>query len=200
MMKLITESNFDIKVEKDDKKLYITGLFSSAEKKNNNGRIYPKSILEREISKLQVGCKDKTVLGELSHPTERAETLFEKAAIMIEDLSWKGNDVYGKAKVLNTPNGFILRGLIKDGVKVGISSRGLGEVNEDGSVKDSLKLLTYDMVQNPSNIGSWVNGIYEGKEFNLIDVKKSELSEEEKREAEEYHYKKIMEFLNCLKG
>lgn len=168
MAKLITESNFEILTESDQKKnLYITGIFSSAEKKNKNGRIYPKGLLEREITKLQEMTKQGTVIGELSHPESRAESLLKEAAICTEELWWENNNVMGRSKVLqNTPNGYILKGLIEDGVKIGISSRGLGTVNEETKeVNEDFSLICYDCVSNPSNFGSWVDGILEGKEF-----------------------------------
>ena len=171
-LKLITESTFDIQIteSKEDKSLYIMGVFSSAEVKNGNGRIYPKNILEREIEKIQEGIKNRTCLGQLSHPTDSPETDLEKAAIVTEEVTWKGDDIYGRAKVLNTPCGNILKGLISDGVKVGISSRGLGTVSESGQVNSDFRLLTWDIVSNASNPKSkWVNGVYEGKTFTVID-------------------------------
>jgi hypothetical protein len=179
-MKLITENSWDVVANNDEKKnMYIVGIFSSAETKNANGRIYPKRILEREINKfINDKVKNKCAIGQLNHPTTPEGDL-EKAAILVESLEWKGVNVVGKAKILNTPCGNIVKNLLNDGVRIGVSSRGLGDVNESGIVEDTFNLLTYDIVANPSNIGSWVNGIYEGREY-LTD---QEIEKRAKKEA-----------------
>lgn len=202
-LKLITEASyqFEIKESAEDKKLYIMGVFSSAEKKNRNGRIYRREILEREIKKLKEGpVPNKTCLGQINHPEDNPETNLEKAAIVVEDLEWKEDDVYGKARVLNTPSGKILRNLIEDEVTIGISSRGLGEVSESGEVKDSYQLLSYDVVANPSNHGSWVNGIYEGRTFTIEDSNISKPSDEEIQEFLKEHEKKVWQVLKSFRG
>jgi hypothetical protein len=182
-MKLITETSWDIQQlfeEKSGKDLYVVGIFSSAEIKNSNGRVYPRNILEREISKyMDEKVKQKCAIGQLNHPTSPEGDL-EKAAILVEQLEWKSNNVMGKAKVLTTPSGQIVRSLISDGVKIGISSRGLGDVSESGIVEDTYNLLTYDIVSNPSNIGSWVNGIYEAQTFGVEKVDNSKILEAKK--------------------
>jgi len=201
-LKLITESNYNLEIaESTDKKdLYIMGIFSSAETRNENGRVYPKNILEREIEKIQEAVKRKTCLGQLEHPTDSPETMLEKAAIMVEDVKWKGHDVYGKAKVLTTPHGQILRNLINDGATIGISSRGLGEVSESGHVKESYRLLTWDCVANPSNQTSWVQGIYEGKEFTIPEYGVSEPTEDEIKAVLKEHEQKIWQVLKSFRG
>lgn len=167
MAKLITENSFELElVESKNKKPYIVGIYSTAELKNNNGRIYKKDILEREIKKVQEKAKNNTLWGELSHPPN-PEISADRIAILTQKLEWRGNDVYGKAKILDTPMGKIAETLIKEG-KLGISSRGLGSVSENGTVNEDFNLITYDLVTDPSNSPSWVNGIYEGKEFGKI--------------------------------
>lgn len=200
-VKLITETsfNFEIKESKEDKRLYIMGTFSSAEKQNKNGRVYPKNILEREINKLWEAIKNRTCLGQMGHPEDSPETDLEKAAIITEDLQWKENDVLGKARVLNTPSGNTLRNLIEDNVTIGISSRGLGTVNENGTVNEDFQLLTYDCVANPSNKGSWVNGIYEGREFTIPDGEIERLTESEVKEFLKDHEKKIWQVLKNIR-
>lgn len=167
-LKLITETQTqDIMTESKDKDLFIYGVFSSAEVKNNNGRTYKKNILEREIKKVMEKVSNKSLYGELSHPSS-ADINLERAAILIEDLDWKENDVYGKAKVLKTPKGEIIKGIIESGGRFGISSRGLGTVSENGYVDESFNLITWDAVGDASNPASeFVNGIYEGKEFSI---------------------------------
>jgi hypothetical protein len=88
----------------------------------------------------------------------------DKIALRTTQLEWKGNDVYGKAKILDTPMGNIAKTLVKEGA-MGISSRGLGTVNDDGYVNEDFHLITWDLVTDPSNKPSWVNGIYEGQDF-----------------------------------
>ena len=166
-MKLITETSFDFEIteSKGSKDMYVVGIFSSAGVKNNNGRIYDKKILEREINKIQEKVKSKSLFGELSHP-ESPGINPDKIAILTTQLEWKGNDVYGRSKILDTPMGNIAKTLIKEG-RMGISSRGLGTVNESGHVNEDFNLLTWDLVTEPSNQTSWINGIYEGKEFGV---------------------------------
>lgn len=166
-MKLITETSYDFElIESKSKGVHIVGIYSSAEQKNNNNRIYKKDILEREVTKAQDKIKSKTLWGELGHPPN-PEINPERIAILTTMLEWKGSDVYGKSKVLDTPQGEIAKTLIKEG-KMGISSRGLGSVSEDGYVNEDFNLITWDMVTDPSNHPSWVNGIFEGKEFGEI--------------------------------
>lgn len=169
-MKLITETSFDISCNEDTdcKDLYIEGIFSTANVKNINGRIYTKSILEREINRLMEKISKKCCFGELTHPPN-AEINLDKVAILIEELEWIDDNVYGKAKVLDTPMGNIAKTLIREG-NLGISSRGLGSVNEDNTVNEDFMLLTYDLVADPSNKPSWVKGIYEGAEFTIPDT------------------------------
>ena len=174
-MKLITETSFDLTInESKSKGMHVVGIFSSAELKNNNGRIYAKALLEREVSKFRNKIDNKSAFGELGHPNQ-PEINPEKIAILIEKLEWRNNNLYGKAKVLDTPSGRIAQTLIKEG-KMGISSRGLGTVNEDSYVNEDFQLLTYDLVSEPSNDPSWLDGIWEAKEYNLAeaDNKKAE--------------------------
>jgi len=171
-MKMITESNYDITTSinesKDGKKeLFIQGIFASAEEQNLNGRTYPKPLLEREVHKILSKVNDGSLLGEMQHPTSRSEIDLNEACIKITELNWQGNHVYGKAKVLtHCPKGALLEGLLKDSVKLGISSRGLGTVSEAKIVNDDFNLLTWDVVSGPSNRSSFVNGILESVEFN----------------------------------
>lgn len=163
---LITESSQDIELwESKDKTPYIVGVFASAEVKNANGRKYRKDILDREVEKFVAEkVNTKTAWGELSHP-ESSEINLDRAAIIIEGLEWKGNDVIGKAKILSTPMGQTVKALMKDG-NIGISSRGLGTVNESGYVNEDFSLLCWDVVADASNPGSrFMNGILEGRTF-----------------------------------
>jgi hypothetical protein len=164
-MKLITEMSYDFEISegKKDGDMFAVGIFSSAELKNNNKRMYKKSILEREVGKVQEKVEKKCLWGELGHPPN-PEVNPDKIALRTTQLEWRGNDLYGKAKILDTPMGQIAKTLVKEG-QMGISSRGLGTVAEDGYVNEDFHLITWDLVTDPSNNPSWVNGIYEGTEF-----------------------------------
>jgi len=168
-MKLITETSYDFElIESKSKGVNIVGIYSTAELKNNNNRVYKKDILEREIERVQEKVKNGTLWGELGHPPY-PEINPERIAILTTELHWRGNDLYGKSKVLETPMGEIAKTLVKEG-KMGISSRGLGTVSEDGYVNEDFNLITWDMVTDPSNHPSWVNGVYEGRDWVLPNM------------------------------
>lgn len=164
-MKLITEMSYEFDIVEEDKGggVHIVGIFSTAEIENNNGRKYKKELLEREVDKIAPKLDNKSLWGELGHPPN-PEINLDKIAILTKELKWEKENLYGKSKVLDTPMGNIAKTLIKEG-KIGISSRGLGTVGDDGYVNEDFKLLTYDLVTDPSNNPSWVKGIYEDKEF-----------------------------------
>ena len=164
IMKLITETSYDFELsESKSNGLHIVGIFSSADIENNNKRKYKKDILEREVGKVQEKIEKGSLWGELGHPPN-PEINPDKIAILTNKLEWKGGHLYGKAKVLDTPMGNIAKTLVKEG-NMGISSRGLGTVSEDGYVNEDFNLITWDLVTDPSNNPSWVNGIYEGQEW-----------------------------------
>ena len=183
-VKLITESSWDVKLyESSDKSLKIVGIFSTAEVENANSMKYNKDILVREARKLDSKIQKKCAWGELSHPAS-PEVNPERISHIIESLEWKGPNLFGKAKILNTPMGKVAQELIREG-SVGISSRGLGTVNSDGFVNEDYKLVTYDIVLEASNPGSaFVQGILENKEFEVIEQPSMELVEKAKKEYE----------------
>lgn len=174
-LKLITETTFDVSVtsemneETSKKTMYIEGIFSAADTMVKNGRKYPKKVLEREVDKfIKEKVKTNTSLGETNHPP-RPDVDLNEASIMITELEWKGSNLWGRAKVLSNDRGRNLQALINDGVRVGISSRGLGTVNEQTKeVNEDFQLKTWDIVANPSLGSAWMNGIYEGCEFETV--------------------------------
>lgn len=187
---LITEVSHDFEVsESKSNGVHIVGIFSSAELKNNNERRYKRSILEREVGKVTEKIEKKSLWGELGHPPN-PEINPDKIAILTTQLEWKGNDVYGKAKVLDTPMGNIARTLVKEG-NMGISSRGLGTVADDGYVNEDFNLITWDLVTDPSNNPSWVNGIYEDKTW-AIEVPNTV------EEAEKAHRQQIWQVIENI--
>lgn len=174
-MFLITEDNFNdinsghiIEESTGKKNYYVKGVFLQAEQKNRNGRIYPTNILEREVKRFTNDyISKKRALGELNHPQEPTINP-ERACQLIESLTKQGDGWVGKAKILSTPMGNLVKGLIDDGVQLGESSRGLGTLRESDGVKyvnEDYYMSTIDVVSDPSAPEAWVNGIFEGKEF-----------------------------------
>ena len=178
-MLLITEDNFNeinsghvIDESTNKKNYYVEGIFLQAEQKNRNGRIYPTSILEREVNRFtNEYINNKRALGELNHPQEPTINP-ERACQLIESLTKQGDNWVGRAKILSTPMGNLVKGLIDDGVQLGESSRGLGTLREDNGIKyvnEDFYMSTIDVVSDPSAHEAWVNGIFEGKEFYMGD-------------------------------
>ena len=175
-MKLISEYN-DYKVspviieqnEKGEKEYYIEGVFMQSEIKNRNGRIYPKNIMEKEVNRYRKEFIEKDrAFGELGHP-EGPTINLDKVSHLIQSLTLEGKNYVGKAKILSTPNGQIVKNLIDDGAKLGVSSRGLGSLESKGNaqyVKDDFQLATAgDIVADPSAPEAFVEGIMEGVEW-----------------------------------
>jgi hypothetical protein len=174
-MKLITETNQDIKFlteKKEDgtKNIYIEGIFMQAEKPNRNGRTYGRGIMEREVQRYQDLINEKRSLGELGHPPNPSINL-NQVSHLITGLKFEGNDIHGKAKILDTPMGKIAKNFIEEGVRLGVSSRGLGSVklNKEGinEVQDDFHLATVDIVADPSAPDAFVQGIMESAEWIL---------------------------------
>ena len=143
--------------------LILTGVMQRSDKENGNGRIYGRNILEREIENYKKIVADRRALGELDHPEDSVINL-KNASHMVTEVWWKDDAVMGKIKVLNTPSGNILRSLVKDGVKLGISSRGLGSTRKEMGrtiVEDDFQLICFDFVQEPSTPGAFM--MAEGK-------------------------------------
>ena len=172
-MKLITEQIDDVKVitegKGDDKKLYIEGVFLQAELKNRNGRVYPFSVLENEVGRYnEEYVKTKRALGELGHPDGPTVNL-DRVSHRITSLRAEDNNFIGKAQILDTPMGKIAKSLLGEGVQLGVSSRGMGSIEqreETNYVCDDFMLATAaDIVADPSAPDAFVNGIMEGKEW-----------------------------------
>ena len=172
-MRLITENIEDIQIlteEKDGKKhLYIEGVFLQSEIKNRNGRIYPFSVLEKEVGRYnEEYIKTGRALGELGHPDGPTVNL-DRVSHRITSLKAEGTNFMGKAQILATPMGNIAKNLLEEGVKLGVSSRGMGSIDRQESasyVMDDFMLATAaDIVADPSAPDAFVNGIMEGKEW-----------------------------------
>lgn len=138
--------------------LYLSGRLQTADKKNGNGRVYPHEVLKREIGNYMDIVKDNRACGELDHPDDSVVNL-KNVSHIVTDIWWEGKDVMGKIKVLDTPSGRILKDLINAGVKLGISSRGLGSVKESMgvvTVENDFQLICFDMVSEPSTPNAYV--------------------------------------------
>ena len=211
-MKLIAEFNdqhLEVLTEaKDGKKKYIIeGIFAQADKKNRNGRIYPKPIMQKAIGKYNTEQVSKgRAVGELNHP-EGPTVNLDKVSHKIENLEFKGNDVMGKATILETPMGKIVEGLLEGGVGLGVSTRGMGSlVQQNGAmvVKDDFLLNAIDIVQDPSAPGAFVNGIMEGVEWvwnnGIIEARTIEKMETEIKKAPraDLYETQVREFKNFL--
>ena len=171
-MKLITEmyDDFQILTEgKNGKDMKIQGVFMQAETKNRNGRVYPFGVLEKEVNRYNKELVEKKrAFGELGHPDGPTVNL-DRVSHLIEELVPEGKNIIGKAKILDTPNGKIVKELLNAGAKLGVSSRGMGTLEKKGNtnyVKDDFYLATAgDIVADPSAPEAFVEGIMEGKEW-----------------------------------
>jgi hypothetical protein len=174
-MKLIAEFNETISpiiTESKDgkgKDYFIEGVFMQADIKNRNGRVYPMEVMEKEVDRYCTEFVEKQrAFGELGHP-EGPTINLDKVSHLIESLTLEGKNYVGKAKILSTPNGEIVKALINDGAKLGVSSRGLGSLEQKGGaqmVKGDFQLATAgDIVADPSAPEAFVEGIMEGVEW-----------------------------------
>jgi hypothetical protein len=203
---LIVESFLN---EANEKQFKIKGIFMQAEKKNGNGRVYSLAEMTREVQNYQTIMSSGTVnsFGELDHPPRSTVDIAEVSHKMIS-LSMDGNNVIGEALILDTPKGKIVKEFFKAGGKLGVSSRGLGNVKTGGLV-ENFKLITIDIVTNPSAPDAWVNGVLESKVYSLnesgdaveIDLVEQRLSEIEssRKEIEDTILSKFDDILSDLK-
>jgi hypothetical protein len=176
-MKLITELTEDIKYVKEnvgngEKTYFIEGIFMQSGVKNRNGRIYPQGTLLKECKRYINEYVNKgRALGELNHPTGPTVNL-DRVSHIVKELYEDGNNIYGKAKVLDTPMGKIVKNLIEEGAQLGVSTRGMGSLkakNGYQEVQEDFMLAAIDIVADPSAPNAFVNGIMEGREWMFID-------------------------------
>tara|TARA_R100001510_G_C7640402_1_gene198093 strand:- start:251 stop:847 length:597 start_codon:yes stop_codon:yes gene_type:complete len=145
-------------------KLVVKGVLQRAEARNQNGRVYPKEILMREANKYTDNfIKERRAMGELDHPDSSVINL-QNVSHNVMEMHWNGNDLVGTVEVLTTPAGNILRELFKSGIKLGISSRGLGSIKQESvgdEVQDDFELIGFDFVSNPSTHGAFLRPVNE---------------------------------------
>jgi hypothetical protein len=192
-MKLISEEAIEVNfvTEEDDNKkknYFIEGIFMQSETKNRNGRVYPKAILQKEVKRYtEKFINTKRAFGELGHPDGPTVNL-ERVSHMITELVEDGDNFLGRAKIMDTPYGKIVKNLIDEGAKLGVSSRGMGSLKpvQDGlqEVQSDFYLATAaDIVADPSAPDAFVSGIMEGKEWVWDNglIKEKEIVEYQKR-------------------
>jgi hypothetical protein len=215
-MKLITEEIEKVEVLTEgtgsDKKFYIKGIFLQSECVNRNGRMYPFSIMEREVNRYNENYVQKgRALGELGHPDGPTVNL-DRVSHKIVALEQKGNNWVGKAQILSTPMGKIAESLLKDGVSLGVSSRGIGSLRENNKgykeVGEDFMLATAaDIVADPSAPDAFVSGIMEGVEWvwnnGVLEQKVEKIHKKintlaNSRQLEEHKLNLFNEFLNSL--
>ena len=185
--------------DKGSKNWYLEGIFMQAEKKNGNGRIYPKSVLTEAVSSMvSKMAQGYNVVGELEHPDVLTIDL-NNVSHVIESLRWQGNNVIGKAKILDTPKGEIVKVLLKEGIRLGVSSRGSGETSHDNdtTLVESFNLITVDVVATPSAQEAYPQSLRESLDHIYDDPKIITLSEAvvEDVAAQKYFEKEIRNFL-----
>ena len=212
-MKLITEHTQEVEyiTEGKSKQQYIQGIFMQADLKNQNGRIYPHEVLQKEVNNFNTKyVNEGRALGELGHPMGPIINL-DRVSHVIKELKEDGKNFIGKAKVMDTPNGRIVKSFISEGVKLGVSSRGMGSVktNKAGvnEVQSDFVLSTVDIVADPSAPDAFVNGIMEGKEWvwengvikeREIDSMKKTIERANMRELEQKKLEVFTKFLQNL--
>jgi len=213
-MKLITETTLGVKLlteEKNGTKNYfIEGVFMQSETKNRNGRLYPLATMSKEIERYNRDyVAQNRAMGELGHP-EGPTLNLERVSHIIKDLKQDGNDVYGRAKILDTPYGKIVKNLMDEGAKLGVSSRGMGSLKEQDGVnvvQEDFMLASVDVVADPSAPNAFVDGIMEGKEWIWdngiikpvqIEAYKKLIEKTSSRNLEEQAIKMFADFISRL--
>lgn len=205
-MKLLVESSEDIKsvIEENadgEKSHFLSGIFMQAEQTNKNGRIYTLPILEKETNRyIDEKVKTQRALGELNHPADPTVNL-ERVSHLVTELAVDGNNIMGKAKVLNTPCGNIVRGLVDGGVKLGVSSRGVGSLHQrDGvsMVGEDFQLSAIDVVYDPSAPKAFVEMVMESVDWLWNDETKSYVKQQAAVQEEKSFTNNPMPFLDTL--
>ena len=170
----VSPSQLTENVNRENGNLMVEGILATAEVKNGNGRYYKKELWDREMEKYDHIVKERRSMGELDHPESTVINL-KNVSHIVTGYNWDGDQLMGTIEILPTPSGNILKELIKNGVTVGVSSRGMGSLDQNGSVmevQDDFELLCWDFVSTPSNPGSFMSVLQEGKETITYDYSK----------------------------
>jgi len=219
-LRLLTETpihdNLEILVEEKNTKepstMWIQGPYMASETLNKNKRIYTGSEMQQEVDRyIREMVSTKRAMGELNHPAS-AEVNPERACHLVTELRREGNVYYGKSKILSSPLGLLVRSLINDGVQVGMSSRALGKLVEEGTSVNrvtSMRLIAVDCVADPSFTKAFVNGILESKQYvvtadgsyeELYDNFQSSISKLPRKDVENFLKEQIMQFIGSFKN
>ena len=170
----VSPSQLTENVNRENGNLMVEGILDTAEVKNGNGRYYKNELWDREMEKYDQLVKERRSMGELDHPESTVINL-KNVSHIVTGYNWDGDQLMGTIEILPTPSGNILKELIKNGVTVGVSSRGMGSLEQNGSVmevQDDFELLCWDFVSTPSNPGSFMSVLQEGKETITYDYSK----------------------------
>ena len=170
----VSPSQLTENVNRENGNLMVEGILATAEVKNGNGRYYKKELWDREMEKYDQLVKERRSMGELDHPESTVINL-KNVSHIVTDYGWDGDQLMGKIEILPTPSGNILKELIKNGITVGVSSRGMGSLEQNGSVmevQDDFELLCWDFVSTPSNPGSFMSVLQEGQQTITYDYSK----------------------------
>jgi len=189
-------ANIIMESSKDGKNAYLSGIFMQAEIENGNGRIYPMSEISRSVDEAMKRIKEgQTICGELNHP-DNLQINLERVSHVITEMRMDGNNAVGKAKLLNTPLGNLVRNLVEGGVRLGVSSRGSGDVNE-GTVS-GFQFVTMDVVHSPSAPDAFPNLVTEAQgEKKIMSLAEAVIHDPK---AQAHLTKAIMEFITALRG
>lgn len=213
-MRLIKEVTQELEylvedAESGKKGTFIQGIFMQAEQTNRNKRMYPSRVMEKEVRRYQDLIAEKRSLGELGHP-ENPSINLDKVSHLISDLRMEGNNVIGRAKILDTPMGKIAKNFIEEGVCLGVSSRGLGSLVEKNGimeVQDDFYLATVDIVADPSAPDAFVQGIMENAEWVCengiwksvqIEAAQKQIKKTPAKNLDEEKLKLFEKFMNAL--
>jgi len=166
----VTPEKINESMSKNNGRLVVKGVLQRAESRNQNGRVYPKEILVREAKKYTSEfIKERRAMGELDHPDSSVVNL-QNVSHNVLEMHWANNDLVGTVEVLSTPAGNILKELFKSGIKLGISSRGLGSIKQEAAgdqVQSDFELIAFDFVSNPSTHGAFLHPVNESKNHNI---------------------------------
>ena len=164
-----------IQENKDTGQFIVKGIIAKADTLNQNGRVYPKNVLQKQIKQYKLKIEQNQALGQLDHPDSSTIRL-QRVSHNILDVWWQDNNIWGKIKILGTPHGNILKQLFKQGINVGISSRGLGSVVKQQNknvVQDDYEIICWDFVSNPSTPGAYMSRLNQNKTIqcdNNLDI------------------------------
>ena len=209
-MKLLVEEtdrqSLDIFVESNasgEKTFRIRGIFAMSEVENKNKRIYPRTVLEREVLSYQDRIREKRSVGELEHPATPMINL-ERISHLVEHLEMQGNNVVGVAKVLDTPMGKIAKTLMSEGIKLGVSTRGLGTLNGN-KVEPSYSMRAIDLVHEPSAYAAIVDSMMESKEWRIdgdsvVEIALSDMKKKLDKSGSKVMFDAVNQFLKDIKS